>query len=200
MDTIATQTILLVEDDENDVVFMEMALKKSGLGSAYRVAEDGQEAIDYLSGAREFADRARFPIPALVFLDLKLPRVMGMDVLKWIRDQPELGAMVVIVLTSSQQRSDIRRACSLGANSYLVKPANPLAMAEIVDLVKRYWLQLNLPTVTAMAAQALHAGARREPTSLQSVQPDGGGAGAGLKRIRDPVAQTEASQQVYKTS
>ncbi len=158
MDTITTQTILLVEDEENDVVFMEMALKKSGLGSAFQVAEDGQEAIDYLSGAREFANRERFPIPALVFLDLNLPRVMGMDVLKWIRDQPELDAMVVIILTSSQQRSDIRRACSLGANSYLVKPSNPLAMGEIVDLVKRYWLQLNLPTATATAAQALHAG------------------------------------------
>ncbi len=157
MDTITPQPILLVEDEENDVVFMEMALKKSGLSGAFQVAEDGQEAIDYLSGAREFANRARFPIPALVFLDLKLPLVMGMDVLKWIRDQPELDTMVVIILTSSEQRSDIRRACSLGANSYLVKPSNPLAMAEIVDLVKRYWLQLNLPTATA--TQALHAGA-----------------------------------------
>lgn len=148
MDTITTQTILLVEDEENDVVFMEMALEKAGLASAFQVAEDGKEAIDYLSGAGEFADRARFPIPALVFLDLKLPRVMGMDVLKWIRDQTELDTMVVIMLTSSQQRTDIRRACALGANSYLVKPSNPADLVQIVDLVKRYWLQLNQPTAT----------------------------------------------------
>lgn len=151
MDTTTTQTILLVEDEENDVVFMEMALEKAGLLSAFQVAEDGEEAIDYLSGKGEFADRTRFPIPALVFLDLKLPRVMGMDVLKWIRDQPELDTMVVIMLTSSQQRTDIRRACSLGANSYLVKPSNPAGLGEIVDLVRRYWLQLNQPTATAPA-------------------------------------------------
>lgn len=141
-------TILLVEDEENDVVFMEMALEKAGLISAFQVAEDGAEAIDYLSGQDKFSDRAQYPLPALVFLDLKLPRVMGMDVLTWIRAQPELDMVVVIMLTSSQQRSDIQMACSLGANSYLVKPSNPNELNEIVELVKRYWLQLNQPTAT----------------------------------------------------
>jgi CheY-like chemotaxis protein len=158
MATFNTQTILLVEDEENDVVFMEMALEKAGLMSAFQVAEDGQEAIDYLNGNGQFADRDRFPLPALVFLDLKLPKVMGMDVLKWIRDQPLLDSMVVIMLTSSQQRSDIQQACTLGANSYLVKPSNPLALDEVVDLVKRYWLGLNHPTVTA-ATTTRHAAA-----------------------------------------
>lgn len=158
MDTITTQSILLVEDEENDVVFMEIALEKAGLTSTFQVAEDGQEAIDYLNGNGEFADRARFPLPALVFLDLKLPKVMGMDVLKWIRDQPALDVMVVIMLTSSQQRSDIQKACSLGANSYLVKPSNPLGLEEIVELVKRYWLRLNHPTATI--STAAHAGTR----------------------------------------
>ncbi len=154
MDASTHQTILLVEDDENDVVFMELALEKAGLGEAFQVAEDGEEAINYLSGQGEFADRARFPLPALVFLDLKLPRVMGMEVLKWIRDQPELDTMVVIMLTSSQQRSDIQKACALGANSYLVKPTNPLGLKEIVELVKRYWLQLNQPTAAFVATTA----------------------------------------------
>jgi DNA-binding response OmpR family regulator len=152
MNTINPQTILLVEDEENDVVFMEMALERAGLASALRVAEDGKEAIDYLRGSEDFSDRARFPVPALVFLDLKLPKVMGMDVLKWIRDQSALDTVVVIVLTSSQQRSDIQNACALGANSYLVKPSNPRGLDEIVDLVKRYWLQLNHPTATIAAA------------------------------------------------
>ena len=158
MSAFTTQTILLVEDDENDVMFMEMALEKVGLKSAFRVAEDGEEAINYLCGQGEFSDRKRFPLPALVFLDLKLPRVTGLDVLKWLRDQPTLDTMVVIMLTSSQQRSDIEKACSLGANSYLVKPSNPLEMTEIVELVKRYWLQLNHPTAT-MAADPVHASA-----------------------------------------
>ena len=159
MDTITTQAILLVEDEENDVVFMEMAFEKAGLSSAFQVAGDGEEAIHYLSGQGEFADRTRFPLPALVFLDLKLPKVMGMDVLKWIRDQPVLNSVVVIMLTSSQLRSDIQQACALGANSYLVKPSNPLELDGIVDLVKRYWLQLNHPTATTASAVAA-AGAR----------------------------------------
>lgn len=159
MNTNKTQTILLVEDEENDVVFMEMALEKAGLASAFQVAEDGQEAIDYLNGTGEFANRDQFPIPALVFLDLKLPKVMGMDVLQWIRDQTALDPVVVIILTSSQQRSDIQKACALGANSYLVKPSNPRGLDEIVDLVKRYWLQLNHPTAT-MATAPLPAGVR----------------------------------------
>ena len=157
MDAPTTQTILLVEDEENDVTFMEMALEKAGLLSAFQLAEDGEEAINYLSGQGDFADRARFPLPALVFLDLKLPKVMGMDVLKWIRDQPALDAMVVIVLTSSQQRSDIQKACTLGANSYLVKPSNPLGLNEIVDVVKRYWLQLNHPTSTLVGVRTAAA-------------------------------------------
>jgi CheY-like chemotaxis protein len=159
MDALTTHTILLVEDEENDVVFMEMALEKAGLMSSFQVAEDGQEAIDYLSGKGKFADRSRFPLPALVFLDLKLPLIMGMDVLKWIRDQPALDTMVVIMLTSSRQRSDIQGACALRANSYLVKPSNPAGLEEIVDLVKRYWLHLNQPTTTT-AAMTAFAGVR----------------------------------------
>lgn len=158
MDAKPNQTILLVEDEENDVVFMEMALAKAGLSDGLRVAEDGAAAIDYLSGAGEFADRTRFPLPALVFLDLKLPHVMGMDVLRWIRAQPALDGVVVIILTSSQQRADIRLACTLRANSYLVKPSNPLELKEIVALVKSYWLELNQPTATIESGPVVPGG------------------------------------------
>jgi CheY-like chemotaxis protein len=160
MDPFNTPTILLVEDEENDVAFMEMALERSGLVRALQLAEDGEVAINYLSGKGGFADRQRFPLPALIFLDLKLPLVMGMDVLKWIREQPSLDTTVVIVLTSSQQRADIQQACTLGANSYLVKPSNPLGLNEIMDLVKRYWLGLNHPTAS-MGAVRQPAGAVR---------------------------------------
>lgn len=154
MDTFNTGTILLVEDEEDDILFMQLALEKAGLMSAFHLAEDGEEAINYLRGQDGFADRARFPLPAVVFLDLKLPKIMGMDVLKWIRDQPALDTMVVIVLTSSQQRSDIQKACALGANSYLVKPSNPLGLNEMIDVVKRYWLQLNQPTASLAEARS----------------------------------------------
>jgi DNA-binding response OmpR family regulator len=158
MEAITTQTILLVEDEENDVVFARMAMKKAGIAGGLQVAEDGAQAIDYLNGAGEFADRTRFPLPALVLLDLKLPRVMGMDVLKWIRERPEFDMMLVIMLTSSQQRTDIRTACALGANSYLVKPSNPLDLAEMMELVKRYWLKLNQPTAASATLAVPGAG------------------------------------------
>ena len=146
MPTATTQTLLLVEDEEDDIHFMKRALKSVGLLTDLQVAQDGATAIEYLAGRGVYADRARYPIPALVFLDLKLPRVMGLEVLRWIREQPDLDMMIVIVLTSSQLRSDIRTAYSLRANSYLVKPSNPLDLKGFVELVKRYWLDLNQPT------------------------------------------------------
>jgi CheY-like chemotaxis protein len=148
MDSSVAQTVLLVEDDENDVLFMQMAMEHAGIANRLHVVEDGAQAIDYLSGKGDFADRARHPLPVLILLDLKLPHVMGMDVLKWIREKPDFDMTVVIVLTSSQHRTDIQAACSLGANSYLVKPSNPLALNNMMDLVKRYWLTLNHPTAS----------------------------------------------------
>lgn len=148
------QTLLLVDDDDDDVVFMKMAFRKAGL-LAFRVAGDGEAAINYLSGQGEYADRVRHPLPVLVFLDLKLPRVLGLDVLKWIRSQRDLDTMVVIILTSSPLHADVRAACALGANSFLVKPSNPLLLHELIDLVKRYWLNHNLPSASYSSASAV---------------------------------------------
>lgn len=155
MDTQPTQTFLLVEDEENDVVFMRMAMKRAGIEGGLQVAEDGEVALNYLKGKGEFADRIRYPLPALILLDLKLPKVMGIDVLKWVRQQPELAVVVVIILTSSQQRADIHQACALGANSYLVKPSSPHDLGELMLLVKRYWLELNQPTATLSPVEDL---------------------------------------------
>ena len=82
------KTILQVEDDPNDVFFLQHAMKKAGVANPVQVATDGQQAIDYLRGVGKFADRKKFPLPCLILLDLKLPHVMGLDVLKWIRQQP----------------------------------------------------------------------------------------------------------------
>src|SRR5205814_7138433 len=109
-----TTTILLVEDDENDVFFFQRALNRAGTTSRLQVAHDGQEAIDYLRGAGKFAERAKFPQPGLILLDLKLPFVMGLEVLKWIRQQSDLFPIVVI-LSSSRQDDDVDAAYRLGA-------------------------------------------------------------------------------------
>jgi CheY-like chemotaxis protein len=136
------KTILQVEDDPNDVFLLKHAMKKEGMANPMQVASDGQEAIDYLSGAGKFADREQFPLPGLVLLDLKLPFVMGLDVLKWIREQPNTVS-VVIILTASAEEEDIATAYRLGANAFLTKPSEASKLQEIVKAIKDFWLTHN---------------------------------------------------------
>ena len=136
------RSILQVEDEENDVFFFKLAAEKAGLLNPLQVARDGREAIDYLAGADKYADRHQFPLPVIILLDLKLPQVPGLEVLKFIRSQPQLAKVVVIVLSSSDQDSDVEAAYRLGANSYIVKPANPAELDHAVSLIKTYWLRL----------------------------------------------------------
>ena len=130
-----TRALMLVEDNEDDVFLMKRALKGANVINPLFVVEDGQEAVDYLAGAGKFADRTNYPLPAVVFLDLKLPFISGHDVLKWIRQQKDLDSLVVIVLTSSNEASDLSRCYALGANSYVVKPPTP---EQLEDLAKAF--------------------------------------------------------------
>ena len=159
-----TSAILLVEDEENDVFFMQEALKKAGVLNPIRVASDGQQAIDYLKGAGKFANREEFPLPCLVLLDLKLPYVMGLDVLKWIRQQPRLPAIVVI-LSSSKAEEDVVTAYRLGANGYLVKPPDSGKLLDMAKSIKDFWLTQNTPPPESHekeAATGLTNGSRQE--------------------------------------
>src|SRR5438876_2268173 len=132
--------ILLIDDEENDVTFTTIALEKAGVTCPVHVAKNGREALDYLSGHGKFADRDRYPLPYLVLLDLKLPFVMGSEVLKWIRARPEFDCTIVLVLTSSQQPDDIRTAYHLRANAYLVKPSGLEKLMPMLKAVKDFWL------------------------------------------------------------
>ena len=138
-----SSAILLVEDNEDDVFLMKRALKNAGIKNPLRVAEDGQQAMDYLSGIGAYADRTQYPIPALVFLDLKLPMRKGLDVLAWIRKQPHLEGVVVVVLTSSNEPSDLKQSYRLGANSYVVKPPTASQLLDLAKAFKWYWLEFN---------------------------------------------------------
>jgi len=131
--------ILQVEDDPNDVCFLRHAMTKAGVANPIHVASDGQQAIDYLKGAGEFADRDKFPLPCLVLLDLKLPRVMGLTVLRWIREQSGL-TVVVLLLSASGNDEDIASAYRLGANAYLVKPCEANQLVEMARAIKDFWL------------------------------------------------------------
>jgi CheY-like chemotaxis protein len=135
------RTILLVEDNKDDVFLMKRALRSARLMNPVIVAETGAEAMDYLSGAGRFADRETYPIPGVVFLDLKLPFLYGHEVLAWIRKQRELESLVVIVLTSSNEASDLSRCYSLGANSYLVKPPTVEQLEALAKAFKWPWLK-----------------------------------------------------------
>jgi CheY-like chemotaxis protein len=137
------RAILLVEDNEDDVFLMKRALQGANVVNPLYVVEDGQEALDYLGGAGKFADRDNYPLPVVVFLDLKLPYISGHDVLAWTRRQKELESLVVIVLTSSNEASDLSRCYALGANSYLVKPPTPHQLEDLARAFKWYWLEYN---------------------------------------------------------
>jgi CheY-like chemotaxis protein len=145
-------TILLVEDDEADVFIMKKALKQAGILNALQVVTDGQMALDYLDGEGIYSDRVEFPLPFILFLDLKLPYVHGFEVLSWIRAQPSLNSIIVIVLTGSDQEKDQQRAYALGARSYLIKPPTAEKLLAIFESLKSYWLSLETPPV-ALAPQ-----------------------------------------------
>ena len=137
------KTILLVEDDANDAFFMQQAFKKAAIASRLYVATDGQAALDYLAGTGLFANREEYPLPDLILLDLKLPRIMGLDVLKVIRQHP--AYIPVLVLTSSKHPSDIEQSYHLGANAYLLKPSESSKLLETVTAIKDFWLTFNIP-------------------------------------------------------
>lgn len=136
-------TILLVEDSEDDVLMMQKAVKTAGVVNPMVVVEDGEAAMAYLEGAGEYEDRTKFPIPAIVLLDLKLPYASGHEVLKWIREQKKFNTLVVIVLTSSLEPSDLRLSYALGANSYIVKPPTAQQLVDLAKAFRWYWLEFN---------------------------------------------------------
>lgn len=137
------ETILLVEDNEDDAFFMKQALKEAQIGNPLLMVDDGQQAIDYLSGAARFADRQSFPLPTVVFLDLKLPIKTGHEVLAWIRAQPQFKKLIVIVLTSSSEPVDLNRSYQLGANSFVVKPPTAEQLLDLAQAFKLWWLRQN---------------------------------------------------------
>lgn len=125
----------MVEDDENDVFLMQRAMSKANLGSPTYVAVNGQEAINYLSGTDKFSDRTVYPLPQCIFLDLKLPFVHGFEVLEWMRSQPLLQEISVLILTSSDEERDRRKATQLGAKAYLVKPPTVQTLLEAMKFL-----------------------------------------------------------------
>lgn len=140
------KVILHVEDDPNDVMLVELAFRKAKTDSSLVVVNDGEQAVNYLSGEGNYSDRTIHPVPALMLLDLKLPRKSGLEVLAWVRShpQPQIRRLPVLMLTSSNQLRDIDAAYDLGVNSYLVKPGDLTVLTELIKTIHQYWLGYNM--------------------------------------------------------
>jgi CheY-like chemotaxis protein len=153
------QTLLLVEDNDDDVFIFRRAYKQTQLTHPVQVVTDGQEAVDYLTGEGPFQDRAKFPLPFLVLLDLKLPLRHGFEVLQAIRLQPVIASLPVVVLTSSAEQRDIQRAGELGAQAFLVKPPSSQVLAETVRVM------INHPSHAASGVQRITGDLLASPSS-----------------------------------
>jgi CheY-like chemotaxis protein len=135
--------ILLAEDREDDILLTRRAFARARIVNPVFVVRDGEECISYLKGDGRFSNRDEYPLPALLLLDLKMPRKDGFDVLHWIRWQPGLSNLRVIVLTSSDRIWDVNRAYALGANSFLVKPHDFTDMTSMLQTLRNDWILLS---------------------------------------------------------
>ncbi len=149
------QHILLAEDDPNDVLLIQRAFQKAGLRDVLRTVRDGEQAIDYLAGRGIYANREKYPIPFLLLLDLKMPGTDGFEVLQWVRAEPDLRRLLVVVLTSSNLQADVDRAYELGANSYLVKPVEFEEMVNMIQRFEAYWSEINRTPSAPAPGQAV---------------------------------------------
>ena len=137
-------SVIVVEDDENDVLLLKRAFQEAHVKNPVLLFRDGQEVIEYLSRlGSDDGKRGSGAPPALMLLDLKTPRKNGLEVIAWLRAQPGLKRLVVVMMSSSDYANDINRAYDLGCNSYLIKPRSLSALVETVKLLDTYWLRTN---------------------------------------------------------
>ena len=139
----AVDVVLVAEDQEEDVVLLRYAFQLAGVLNPIHVVRDGHECISYLEGDGKYGNRQEYPLPVLLLLDLKMPRLDGFEVLRWVRREPGLRRLPVVVLTTSEDIFDINRAYELGANSFLVKTLDIQTFADLAEQLGRYWLNLS---------------------------------------------------------
>jgi len=137
--------VLVVEDNPDDAFLIRRAFTRGYPDVALHLVDDGEAATAFLEAAEAGGGDAPGPLPDLMLLDLKLPRMSGFEVLRWLRSVPRLRRLPVVVLTSSRERSDVDQAYDLGANSYLVKPVSADSARSLGSALGLYWLQLNVP-------------------------------------------------------
>ena len=137
--------ILIVEDNEQDLALAQRALRKANVTNRIHVARDGEEALEFLFCEGQFGERKMEDGPKVILLDLKLPKIDGLEVLQRIKSDPRTKSIPVVVLTSSKEQNDVVETYNLGVNSYIVKPVNFEQFSETVQKLGMYWLLLNHP-------------------------------------------------------
>ena len=135
--------VLIAEDVQNDVELLQRSFGQAGISVVTEVVRDGEECIDYLAGRGKFANRDEYPLPDIMLLDLKMPRMDGFEALREIRRRSELKALRIIVLTSSEEVYDVNKAYDLGANSFLVKPLEFENYTAMMRTLSSFWLHQN---------------------------------------------------------
>jgi CheY-like chemotaxis protein len=146
--------ILLVEDREDDIALIRKAFSKAYVPNPLQIVRNGEEAIAYLEGEGKYANRDEYPLPELLLLDLKMPRVDGFEVLKWVRAQPNLASLRIVVLTCSESIRDVNLAYSLGANSFMVKPMDFEDVIHMSKFLTSYWLHMSKSPQTSRVARS----------------------------------------------
>jgi CheY-like chemotaxis protein len=146
-------TILLIEDEASDATLLRRGFEKAAVRNPIVHLRDGDEALAYLAGVGQYADRTKHPLPILILLDLKLPGMMGLQLLQWLRTQKEIRRIPVVVLTMDGTAASVNAAYDLGANSYLVKPGDSGEIAKIAESIQRYWIELNEPPPLVIGAK-----------------------------------------------
>ncbi len=136
-----TDTILIVEDDPNDLFFVRRAWERSKSSIVLREVRDGMEAMDYLVGEGFYADRAKYPMPDLILMDLKMPRKSGLEVLEWMKSTENICRIPVVIVTSSEIQKDIDRAYELGVNAYLIKPVDFEELFGLYNLLSDFFIR-----------------------------------------------------------
>ena len=147
-------TILIAEDDPNDVMLLELAIRKNGIDNPVHVVRDGEEAIEYLEGHGKYANRKQYPLPTVIISDVKMPRRNGLEVVEWVRQHPQCCIIPIVMLSGSRIEHDVISAYKLGANTYFTKPSTLDELTELIGLAYRYWTKCEHPPRSKPRPQA----------------------------------------------
>lgn len=141
MNTLDPRTILIIEDLEDDAKLLQMLLTNSGIFNPVRVALSAEEAITYLEGIPPYSNRALYPLPTVIFIDLKLPGIHGFEFLRWLKAHPELKNIFLVVLSAAGDLISVQTAYALGANSFLIKPCRAADLENLVACYPDFWVR-----------------------------------------------------------